>query len=162
MRYNMNDPMAGMNYIFGIKPENQPARNENSVAGAGILLVNPETKEMLLLFRNDFEEEDTWCIPGGGVDIGEEAYDAAIREVYEEALINSEKYQMKGREPIYSNKVSDDFTFHTFLAEVPENIEPQLNFEHSDWGWYTLDNLPQPMHPGVTKMFDEIDISFLR
>lgn len=147
--------------MFGITDENSPAPNEDPREGAGILLINKNTKEMLFLFRNDFDEENTWCTPGGGVDVGETPYEAAMREMYEEALIPKEKYKMK-KEPIFINKVSDDFTFYNFMAECDENIEPMLNFEHSEFGWFKYNDLPEPLHPGLKKMFKAIDTEFLQ
>jgi len=40
-----------------------------------------------------------------------------------------------------------DFT--TFLQQVPQRFDPQLNGEHTAFAWGSVDTPPEPLHPGV-------------
>lgn len=55
-------------------------RQPKNINGAGIILIDKD-KKVLLQLRTD---SNSWCIPGGCVNIGERLEDAAQREVYEE------------------------------------------------------------------------------
>jgi hypothetical protein len=35
--------------------------------------------------------------------------------------------------------------FYDYLAEIEEEIEPVIDEEHSDWGYFSKDELPQPI-----------------
>jgi len=39
--------------------------------------------------------------------------------------------------------------FTTYLAPAPREFQPQLNGEHTSYGWHPPDNPPEPLHPGV-------------
>ncbi len=49
---------------------------------ARIVLLNKENK--VLLFKAFLPHEFCWFTPGGGIEIGENSYEAAKRELYEE------------------------------------------------------------------------------
>ena len=51
-----------------------------SVGAAAIILIDSR-KKVLLIRRSD---NGRWCLPGGGVDPGESAEEACVRETFEE------------------------------------------------------------------------------
>ncbi len=57
------------------------------MASLGVQLAIIDGDRVLLTMREDFE---VWCLPGGGVDPGEVAADAAIREAHEETGLEIE------------------------------------------------------------------------
>ena len=49
--------------------------------------------------------------------------------------------------------------FYIYIAETNQEEIPKLDFEHTDWGYFTLDNLPKPLHEAIEEVFDEIRYS---
>nr|WP_225996279.1 NUDIX hydrolase [Salmonella enterica] len=97
-------------------------------------------KFVFLIQRSD---DGTWCQPGGKVEPGELAIDAARREVLEEV-----GYQYDG--PLIPHSVHGDYL--TFRAEVPERFEAKLNDESLAAGWFHIDDLPKPLHQPFAEM----------
>lgn len=111
-------------------------------------------KFVFLIQRSD---DGTWCQPGGTVEPGELAIDAARREVLEEV-----GYQYDG--PLNPHSVYGDYL--TFRAEVPEQFEAKLNDESLAAGWFHIDDLPKPLHQPFAEMLaqqalNETDVAAL-
>lgn len=109
-----------------------------AIFGSGIMF--RQGKFVFLIQRSD---DGTWCPPGGTVEPGELAIDAARREVLEEV-----GYQYDG--PLTPHSVYGDYL--TFRAEVPERFEAKLNDESLAAGWFHIDELPKPLHQPFAEM----------
>ena len=109
-----------------------------AIFGSGIMF--RQGKFVFLIQRSD---DGTWCPPGGKVEPGELAIDAARREVLEEV-----GYQYDG--PLTPHSVYGDYL--TFRAEVPERFEAKLNDESLAAGWFHIDDLPKPLHQPFAEM----------
>lgn len=109
-----------------------------AIFGSGIMF--RQGKFVFLIQRSD---DGTWCPPGGTVEQGELAIDAARREVLEEV-----GYQYDG--PLTPHSVYGDYL--TFRAEVPERFEAKLNDESLAAGWFHIDELPKPLHQPFAEM----------
>lgn len=109
-----------------------------AIFGSGIMF--RQGKFVFLIQRSD---DGTWCQPGGTVEPGELAIDAARREMLEEV-----GYQYDG--PLTPHSVHGDYL--TFRAEVPERFEAKLNDESLDAGWFHIDELPKPLHQPFAEM----------
>lgn len=109
-----------------------------AIFGSGIMF--RQGKFVFLIQRSD---DGTWCQPGGKVEPGELAIDAARREVLEEV-----GYQYDG--PLIPHSVHGDYL--TFRAEVPERFEAKLNDESLAAGWFHIDDLPKPLHQPFAEM----------
>lgn len=109
-----------------------------AIFGSGIMF--RQGKFVFLIQRSD---DGTWCPPGGTVEPGELAIDAARREVLEEA-----GYQYDG--PLTPHSVYGDYL--TFRAEVSERFEEKLNDESLAAGWFHIDDLPKPLHQPFAEM----------
>lgn len=109
-----------------------------AIFGSGIMF--RQGKYVFLIQRSD---DGTWCQPGGTVEPGELAIDAARREVLEEV-----GYQYDG--PLTPHSVYGDYL--TFRAEVPEKFEAKLNDESLAAGWFHIDELPKPLHQPYAEM----------
>jgi 8-oxo-dGTP pyrophosphatase MutT (NUDIX family) len=119
------------------------------LSAAGIVYITGD-KEILLLKRSgEGDHAGEWALPAGKVEEGEEPIDAARRESGEEI----------GMIPAWNIGLIDRTTsdegvdFSTFAQRV-NKFDPMLNNEHSESGWYKLDALPEPLHPGVKKLFE--------
>lgn len=109
-----------------------------AIFGSGIMF--RQGKFVFLIQRSD---DGTWCQPGGTIEPGELAIDAARREVLEEV-----GYQYDG--PLTPHSVYGDYL--TFRAEVPERFEAKLNDESLAAGWFHIDDLPKPLHQPFAEM----------
>ncbi|EGX6986855.1 NUDIX hydrolase [Escherichia coli] len=109
-----------------------------AIFGSGIMF--RQGKFVFLIQRSD---DGTWCQPGGTVEPGELAIDAARREVLEEV-----GYKYDG--PLTPHSVYGDYL--TFRAEVPERFEAKLNDESLAAGWFHIDDLPKPLHQPFAEM----------
>ncbi|ELN9580814.1 NUDIX domain-containing protein [Enterobacter roggenkampii] len=109
-----------------------------AIFGSGIMF--RQGKFVFLIQRSD---DGTWCQPGGTVEPGELAIDAARREVLEEV-----GYQYDG--PLTPHSVYGDYL--TFRAEVPERFEAKLDDESLAAGWFHIDDLPKPLHQPFAEM----------
>lgn len=106
------------------------------------LLVQAPTRRLLLLRRSTWERRrGTWESPGGHVDPGERAVDAAVREFREETG--------------YENDIRSISAFHgdgkytLFRGLIPFEFRPELSDEHDDFAWVMADRLPRNAHPGL-------------
>lgn len=104
-----------------------------AIFASGILF--RQNRKIFLLKRSD---DGTWCIPGGKIEPGETAEQAARREFTEEAGLRFE-------ENITPLSVYDGFV--TYLADNVEQFDAEINDESTDSGWFPVDDLPEPLHP---------------
>jgi 8-oxo-dGTP pyrophosphatase MutT (NUDIX family) len=92
-----------------------------------------------------------WSIPAGRIDRDEMPLEAAVRELYEEAgydralqIVDHVVNRRKKRK------------FHYFVARVPVQFRAKLNWENEAAGWFYLDELPEPLHPGMLGMLERL------
>lgn len=123
-----------------------------AIFGSGIMF--RQGKFVFLIQRSD---DGTWCQPGGKIEPGELAIDAARREVLEET-----GYQYDGL--LTPHSVYGDYL--TYRADVPEQFEAKLNDESLAAGWFHIDDLPKPLHQPFAEMLaqqalNETDVAAL-
>ncbi len=108
--------------------------------GASALIFDPPREKILLTRR---EDNGRWCLPGGGMDPGESAAEACVREVLEETGLE-----------VRVTKLVGIYTTPDLLIEFPDGdkIQPVafsfeaeitggelgLSDETTDFGWYTV------------------------
>ncbi|GGP55342.1 NUDIX hydrolase [Streptomyces abikoensis] len=73
------------------------APEANSIVPSVTVVARNDAGEVLLIHKTD---NDLWALPGGGVDVGESAVDAAVRETWEETGFNIEVTGLVG---LYTN-----------------------------------------------------------
>ncbi|HGV3509716.1 TPA: NUDIX hydrolase [Klebsiella michiganensis] len=123
-----------------------------AIFGSGIMF--RQGKFVFLIQRSD---DGTWCQPGGTIEPGELAIDAARREVLEET-----GYQYDGL--LTPHSVYGDYL--TYRADVPEQFEAKINDESLAAGWFHIDDLPKPLHQPFAEMLaqqalNETDVAAL-
>jgi len=123
------------------------------VKAAGIAFVTNDGRMLFLLRAPDSDEHpDVWCLPGGHLDRGERAIDAAMREAREETgWIRPEE----STAPPPKHVVDSD-GFATFRQEVGSEFIPTLDEDHVAWAWAPLDSPPQPLHPNLRRTLGAI------
>lgn len=115
------------------------------MGAAGILYV-ADGRVLLLQRALTSAHGGTWGFPAGGIEDGETALEAAIRESNEET----------GYQPVFTDElplIQDNGDFSLFLCDA-ERFHVQLNPEHDGYVWATPEQLPQPLHPGTKEAID--------
>ena len=111
---------------------------------AGLLIVAPGPR-YLLLQRND---RDEWEGPGGHIERGETPEQAARREASEEI-----GWAPSGPLTEIDHNQHAGVDYRLFLCRVQRSFAPPaLNHEHTDWGWFSPDDLPDATHPELARV----------
>lgn len=126
-------------------------------SGAGLVILCPKTRRMLLALRSGSEEHKggTWCGFGGMMQNEESPLQAALRETMEESEItpNNTIKQAVFVDSTGGKGEAPGFNFYSFIATVNDECCPKINDEHKDYNWYRLSELQNiNLHPGVKRM----------
>ena len=114
----------------------------------GVLLIYDKDKTKLPTFlllerTKNANYPKTWSVVAGGVeDYDASTLEAAKRELKEETQIDPAPIRFKFFE--HQDDISD---FDFYLGYCEEEYECKLDSENDDWGWFNMDNLPQPLFP---------------
>ena len=110
--------------------------------GCGAAIFDPSGR-LLLIQRLTEPEAGAWGLPGGKIDFGEPAREAAHREIAEELGIHIEVTGLACMAEILDQGDGRHWVSPIFFARVvsgtPCLMEPE---KHGGFGWYTLDALP--------------------
>ena len=123
--------------------KNKKYKNPNS-----ILLIIFTTKFKVLLLKKN-SKRDLWQSVTGSIELGENPYDTALRELQEETGINKQKSDLifddlshkfmiysewidRYEESTYSNKE------YIFSLKLNDEVSVKLSREHSNYKWVDL------------------------
>jgi ADP-ribose pyrophosphatase YjhB (NUDIX family) len=108
-----------------------------------------DEQKRIFLVKLTYQRFHPWGLPGGGLEYGETAEDAVIREVWEETGLNVEI------EKLLLNKTfaPDKFAMY-YLCTIKNGIF-QPSDEVSEYGYFTLSNLPD-VRPRDYALINEI------
>jgi len=128
---------------------------DEKIKGAGIALITPQDECLFLLRSPSSNHPGEWDLPGGRADDGETPEQTAKRETREE--IGALPYGQL--EKIADTSSKDDsgkeVDFLTFKMRIMHKFTPKLDkSEHTAFKWATLENPPEPLHPGVRQVVD--------
>ncbi len=139
------------------------------IKAAGILF---QTKDNMVLFLKRAPEGDhagEWCFPGGKIEEGETAEQAARREALEEVgphprgplLLHARRISNPevaapsatpgvgvAAPPLTAPAPGAAVDFTTYLQKLDAPFEPVIDGEHVGYAWAPADAPPQPLHPG--------------
>ena len=137
--------------------------------GAGVLFMH-KNKVLLTLRSDEVEQPGTWGVPGGAVtldsydevytqsssagniQLSEDAiFDSAMRESAEELGALPDDYEVMDH-VVYADQ---KFQYHTFFVAVDIKWPVTLNWENTDYGWFSKKKLPSPLHFGVEYLIDQ-------
>jgi len=117
--------------------------------GAGCIFMALDTGRLCLAHRSAaVEQPGTWGTWGGAMESGEDPAEAVRREVAEEAGYTGPLRLI----PLMVFSHPSGFRYHNFLALVPREFEPRLNWETQDSAWFKPGEWPSPLHPGVVSV----------
>lgn len=128
------------------------ARGQGVLVGVSLILLN-EKNQILVGHRNNASSgNNSWGLPGGGMDAGEKPKETGIREVREETSLRVADIDALE----FANFTNDSFMEESgehwitlyYLCRfnnwegLPKRVEPH---KCKEWRWCDLDNLPQPI-----------------
>ena len=123
---------------------NDGREKDNNPAFSGVM-IKCKNKVLLCKRREDIPNTalpEYWSVPAGYVEKEEFIKECAIRETYEETKIklNSDDVKFLSAFPAYGGGV-----FYDYVCEIEEELEPIIDEEHSDWGYFSKDEIPTPI-----------------
>jgi putative (di)nucleoside polyphosphate hydrolase len=144
---------------------------------AGIMLANTEGKVFVGQRIDKAPEGDAWQMPQGGIDDGEEAEQAALRELVEETGISPELVDVIARSrnehfydlpeellgKIWKGKYRGQRQWW-FLMRF-KGVDGDINIdtdhpEFSQWQWVSPDRLPQLIVPFKKRLYESLVSEF--
>jgi 8-oxo-dGTP pyrophosphatase MutT (NUDIX family) len=117
--------------------------------------------QILLLKRND---DGTWCLPGGWVDVNESPAEAAIREVHEEtglAVLSDSYIVISCKGPAMSGNLQHQVNIVTLMKSISSEANITLSHEHTDYRWIDKTTKDVEWHVGheaqVQRIFEYME-----
>jgi dATP pyrophosphohydrolase len=119
---------------------------------------------VLLLKRASPILHNEWCYIGGGIEEGETAWQAALREIQEETgITNVSLYSSNKFDQFYSS--IDDFIYlaPVFVGFVDEKEDVKLNNEHKEFKWMSFEEAKEKVTlPGNDEVLAFIEKHFVK
>ena len=124
-------------------------------AGVVFVVRFPDGPRVMLQKRSAFAHEGgTWSCAGGALDFGESPLEGALREASEEVG------EIPGDVTVLGSTVfapADDWSYTTFVVEVPNEFGASINFETDAVAWDTPDEVEQrPLHAAFAAAWPEL------
>lgn len=120
----------------------------------GILIVARDTNKILMLHRVNYPS-GTWSALAGGMEDGEDPIETVKREIGEEIGLNPD---MVKDIKIVGISRAMGHPHYVMVGFVDREFKvPNLKTDENDkYGWFSVDNLPSPLHPGFLKSLDMV------
>lgn len=122
---------------------------------SGIVLLNPESRSVLLQLRAEWTHGGrVWGIPGGARDSHETAIESAMREMYEEMQIPAEQVLV-----VHDELWTDhgDWHYHTVIATVAKDVAYSHNEEAERCEWVPISEVSDlDLHPGFASTWHTV------
>lgn len=145
----MKEYMKEMRKLVGTRPI--------IMCGSSVIIYNP-AGEVLMLHRTD---NDSWCFPGGAIELGEKVEQTAAREVFEETGLIVDNLNLFGvfsGEELYYKYPNGDEVFNVDIVYMSDSYkgERRLNDEGMDIRFFKIDELPKKISPPVRPIVEEL------
>lgn len=119
---------------------------------AGAILYARDTGRFGFALRSRFVEQPlTFGTIGGAIDPRETSRHAVRRELFEELGL------LAPPQLVFLDEYRDgEFSYTTYLAIIPHEFAPDLDWESSGFVWVDYGEWPQPLHPGLAHTLGRI------
>lgn len=122
-------------------------------AGLGVIVT--KNNKILTGRRISTHEPDTWCFPGGYIEVGETWEECAIRETKEECGLEIQNIHfVTATNDIFSKEKHHITIFMQAecISGEPQTLEPDKII---DWQWVEWENLPKPLLQSDQNLIDQ-------
>ena len=109
----------------------------------GIAIVSEGEVMMVRRAENAGKYPNYWAVPMGGVEEGETFREGAVRELKEETMLDIDSDSLVYLDTLKDSKYNR--ILKLYMVELPNQPEPQLDSEHTEYGYYDSQSLPRPM-----------------
>ena len=120
-------------------------RYDEVINGASKALIwSRLTDTFLFILRSELCSHPLqWDVAGGHVDAGENYKQALYREIVEEIGRDLSDAPIR----LLSETATEEphFVMRNYVICVPEEFEPKLNWEHVEFQWKSLEEMPEPV-----------------
>lgn len=95
--------------------------------------------DILLLHRHAHKPEgNTWGLPAGKIDNGEDKAEAIVREVREETGLETDSSQFEYLDKLYVRYPGYDFIYYMFKLNLEQRPDIKISAgEHQEYKWMT-------------------------
>lgn len=101
--------------------------------------------KILLGQRKGRTGKDTWCVPGGRVEMFEKALDCANRELKEEAGVEASPLKFAGVTDDMSPDIGTHYLTVHYIADWVSGDPRDEEGKIENWKWYDLDEFPKEL-----------------
>jgi 8-oxo-dGTP pyrophosphatase MutT (NUDIX family) len=127
------------------------------MCGASVIVYN-SAGQVLMLHRTD---NDSWCFPGGAIELGEKVEETAARECFEETGLTIEKLELFGvfsGEELYYKYPNGDEVYNVDIVFKSNAYQGELilNHEGKEAGFFDIDELPEKISPPSIPVVEEV------
>lgn len=127
------------------------------LCGASVIITD-NLDRVLMLRRTD---NDSWCFPGGSIDLGEQTEETAKREVYEETgliVIDLKLFGVFSGEELHYIYPHGDEVYIVDVVYKTNNYKGDLKIDNESkaFEFFDLANLPKKISPPVIPVIKKL------
>lgn len=113
-----------------------------------------------LLMKRDYQPRlGSWSVPGGFIEPGESAEEGLAREIFEETKIKIDISRLEYLGTFYQEYGNETETKNlgtAFCLEFDDEPVVELNHEHSEYIWRSLDEIPEIASDDIRHAFEHL------
>jgi 8-oxo-dGTP pyrophosphatase MutT (NUDIX family) len=118
----------------------------------GVRVLCRDAEGRVLLVRHGYAKG--WHLPGGGVEPGETALEAGLRELAEEGGVEAADAKLIGFYANHANFPNDHIAL--YAADAWRPCAPRSGHEIAERNWFARDALPDGVTPGTVRRLAEV------